>query len=98
MKKGLRLMVPSSRQRSPDIQTWSCEDLVSFLQERGVREDLVDALRTQQVSGRHLYDKEALICAYTEQEKVRGMQGCRGDAASVALSEKTTSDWGGPSD
>ncbi len=74
MKRGALLLASSTRQLSPDIRVWSNEDVVSFLQERGVRHDLVEAVHVQKVSGQLLYDKEALICSYTQHDKVREVE------------------------
>ncbi len=50
---------------------------MEFLATRGVRPDLVSAVETQRLTGQALYDKEALLCSYTQEKKVsRLMSGC----------------------
>jgi hypothetical protein len=77
MKRGAFLLAAPRHQLSPDIRVWSNVDVVSFLQAHGVRSDLVSAIEVQNVTGQQLYDKGALICSYTEQDKVRAENVCR---------------------
>jgi hypothetical protein len=43
---------------------WSTGDVVLFLKRNNVREDLINAFEVNRVSGKELFEKEAIICSY----------------------------------
>ena len=55
---------------SSDIRQWTNRDLVSFLQKRGVRLELVNAVREHNLDGKRLLEKDAALCQCIDSDHV----------------------------